>query len=241
MRTDFDPKALKRGVGREGLAYLAQAALFGLGYLPSRHRPRRAKEQRTVVFVHGLGGNRSSFFPLQGYLRLFGYDRQLSLNHATGPSIEAMAQELAAHLKREVRGGRIDIVAHSLGGVVARYYVQALGGDRRVDRLITLASPHHGSHPSVYIPTALLWQLKPDGEFLQHLNGLPPPPHTRLVSFAADEDHVVLPPHSALAPFGERHALSGLGHQSILLSPRVFRAVRETLEQPLESLALPTP
>jgi pimeloyl-ACP methyl ester carboxylesterase len=37
------------------------------------------------------------------------------------------------------------IVAHSMGGIVARLYIQGLGGSTRVKRLITLGTPHRGS------------------------------------------------------------------------------------------------
>lgn len=233
MRTDFDARALGRGVAREGLSLLAHAALFGFGYLPNRHQPRRAKEQRTLVFVHGLGGNRAGFFPLQAYLRLCGHERQYSFNYAHRGSIEAMAVELKERLAKEIRGGRIDLICHSMGGLIARYYVQALGGERRVDRLITLATPHRGSHPSVYVPTPLLWQFKPGGAFLAHLDSLPPPRRTRVFSFAASEDHLVLPAEASLAPFGETKTFPHLGHQSLLLSPAVFAEVEAALRAPL--------
>ncbi|CAM5527705.1 hypothetical protein SMICM304S_05241 [Streptomyces microflavus] len=43
------------------------------------------------------------------------------------------------------RQREVDIVGHSLGGLIARYYVQRLGGDRRVRTLVTLGTPHGGT------------------------------------------------------------------------------------------------
>jgi pimeloyl-ACP methyl ester carboxylesterase len=43
------------------------------------------------------------------------------------------------------RPGKVDIVAHSMGGIIARIYVQALGGESRVHNLIMLGTPHLGS------------------------------------------------------------------------------------------------
>ena len=40
---------------------------------------------------------------------------------------------------------KIDIVAHSMGGLVARYYIENLGYDNRVDKLITVCTPHWGT------------------------------------------------------------------------------------------------
>ncbi|MCA9690002.1 MAG: alpha/beta fold hydrolase [Myxococcales bacterium] len=234
MRTDYDARAVKRGAARAAAAWLAHAALYGFGFLPSRHRRLRAPGLRTLVFVHGLAGNRANFFPLQAYLRACGYHRQLSFNYPSSGSIERIAVLLKRQLDDNVKGGRIDLIAHSMGGLVARLYVQQLGGARRVDRLITLGTPHHGSTSSAYLPLPLVSQLKPSGPFLQHLNGLGPPPGVSMHSFAGERDLLVLPPEAALAPFGESVMLPELGHLDMLLSPRVFRAVRDRLRAGVE-------
>jgi len=39
----------------------------------------------------------------------------------------------------------ISILAHSMGGLIARYYMTKLGGTGRVSKLITLGTPHHGT------------------------------------------------------------------------------------------------
>ncbi|MCC7365531.1 MAG: FHA domain-containing protein [Dehalococcoidia bacterium] len=43
----------------------------------------------------------------------------------------------------------VTIVAHSMGSLVSRYYVEFLGGNRKVDRLIMLGGPHRGSPKSL--------------------------------------------------------------------------------------------
>ena len=48
---------------------------------------------------------------------------------------------------------RIHIIGHSLGGLIARYYVTRLGGDARVHTLITLGTPHEGSYAAYAVPT----------------------------------------------------------------------------------------
>ena len=46
------------------------------------------------------------------------------------------------------------VVGHSLGGLIARYYVQRQGGDRRVESLVTLGTPHQGSVLAHVLPDA---------------------------------------------------------------------------------------
>lgn len=233
MKNDYDPKAVRQMLLREGAAHLAHGLLFPFGYVRSAHRPLRRRDLRTLVFIHGFAGNRACLFPLQGYLRVKGHRRQYSYNYRSTGSIEALAVQLKRELDRNIRGGRIDLIAHSMGGLVARYYLQELGGSRRVDRLITLATPHGGTHSSAYFPTQLIHQLRPGGPFLKHLDSLPVPEGLRVLSFAADEDLIVLPPAAALCPFGERRTLPKLGHLSLLLSPALLAAVAEELKRPL--------
>lgn len=228
MRSDFDPAQARKVALREGLASVAAGALMPFGFLRSRHQPLRRRDLRTLVFVHGLGANRGVFYPLQGYLRAAGHGRQLAFNHRSGPSVEALGLQLKRLIDSQVKGGRIDLIAHSLGGLIARFYLQQLGGDRRVDRLITLATPHQGTHASAYVPAALVRQLGPDSPFLAHLNGLPPPA-VEALSIVAANDIIVLPPRSAAAPFGRVETIAGVGHNGVLLSPTVFRWVREAL------------
>jgi pimeloyl-ACP methyl ester carboxylesterase len=237
MSGQEDARAARAALVQEAISWAAHGILYGFGYIPSRHRPERARDIRTLVFVHGLGANRASFFPMQGFLRLLGHQRQYSFNYPTRGSIEAMALHLARRLARDVRGGRIDLVCHSLGGLVARYYLQELGGDRRVDRLITLGTPHHGTLAAVYLPTAVVSQLWPESAFLRRLNRLPAPRGVRAVSFAAGRDILILPRESALAPFGATGTFPELGHLDMLLSPRVFVAVHAALAEPSEGRA----
>jgi len=231
VRSDHDPSAAKRGLARSAGSLLVHGALFGFGFLPSRHAPRRAKDQRTLVFVHGFGANRAVFFPLQTYLRLRGFGRQLAYNHTSAGSVEALGLELKRLIDSEVKGGRIDLICHSLGGLVARFYLQQLGGSRRVDRLITLGTPHHGTYAGAWVPTTVASQLVPGGPFLSHLNGLPAPEDVRCWSLAGERDLVVLPQASSLAPFGESRTFDELGHNDLLLSPRVFKTVHGALTE----------
>jgi pimeloyl-ACP methyl ester carboxylesterase len=67
----------------------------------------------------------------------FSYDWRLS--------VEYNARQLRTRLDRELPGRTVDIVAHSFGGLVARYFIQNLGGEDRVRQLITMGTPHRGS------------------------------------------------------------------------------------------------
>ncbi len=220
---------LRERPGRELLAWAAQGALYGFGYLRPRPVQRGVGERHTLVFVHGLAMNRASFFPLQGYLRLMGYAAQRSRNFGVPDSIEAMGEQVGRFVERAAPEGPVTIVAHSMGGLAARWYVQALGGHARVARIVTLATPHQGTWIAANAPTSLLAQFDPEGEFIGRLNRLPVPPSVELLSVVAGQDLLVVPRVAGEAPFGERVVFDDLGHMDVLLSPRVFAAVHLAL------------
>lgn len=71
-------------------------------------------------------------------LFLFDYDWRLS--------VFDNAQLLAEFIEREVPAAdQVDLVAHSMGGLISRVYILERGGDQRVVRLITAGTPLRGS------------------------------------------------------------------------------------------------
>jgi triacylglycerol lipase len=238
VRSDFHRDEVRGAMLREGLALLAHGLLYPLGLRREEHTSGRRREHRTVVFVHGLASNSSAFLPLQTYLRVRGFRHQIAFRYRSRGSIEGLAIDLARELERRVRGGRIDLVAHSMGGLVARCYVQQLRGHRRVDRLITLATPHLGTHAANFLPSALVRQLLPGGPFLRHLNSLEAP-SVQTTSLVAGRDVLVQPVAAARCPFGQEVRFTDLGHVELLFRPEVFAEVHRRLRAPLARRGAP--
>ena len=234
---EYDAVAVRSAIFREALSFLAHGLLLPFGAVAAGARPLRQREQRTLVFVHGLAGSRSGFIPLRGYLRALGYDRQYAFNYRSVGSIESVALGLKRALSANVQGGRIDIIAHSMGGLVARAYIQQLGGERRVDRLITLGTPHGGSHAATFVPAPLVRQLLPSSEFLTRLNSHDPPERLRTLSLVAGRDLLVQPVESAHCPFGESVVFDDLGHLELLFRPQVYQEIAAELEKPMAPVA----
>ncbi len=220
-----------RLIAQEVLALAAAAALFPLGMRRSRRRTRRRRNQRTVVLVHGYLANRSTLFPLAAYLRLRGVRQVLSFDYDSRGGIERAALALREYLRRNVRGGRIDLVCHSLGGLVARVYLQQLGGSRRVDRCVTLATPHRGTYNSYWVWSRVGGELRPDSPLLTRLHSSRfESSGVRFLSFVAGSDNLVVP--RVFAKHERQVHIPDLGHVSMLFSPRVLRLVADHLTQP---------
>lgn len=218
-------------IGKEIFAMLAAGVMMPFGFHQPRTKTERKKEQRTVVMIHGLGGNHSNLLPLASYLRLQrNAARVLSFNYSASQGIAGAAIALQQYLREHVRGGRIDFVCHSLGGVVARYYLQELGGARRVDHCVTLGTPHRGTYNAYWLPTRVGRELRPDSAVMQQLERTRAnAARVKFASVVAGSDTIVVP--RVFADHEQVTHFDDLGHVGLLLSPRVWRTVSEALAE----------
>lgn len=221
----------RRIVGRELLAVAATSLLHPFGLWRSRKRTARRAGQRTVVLVHGYLGNRSALWPLAAYLRLRGVRQIIAYEYSGGAGIEQAALGLRRFLRERVRGGRIDMVCHSLGGLVARVYLQQLGGARRVDRCITLGTPHRGTYNAYWVTSRVGRELRPDSALLARLEATRAAgAGVRIASIVAGSDNIVIP--RVFAGGEDVVRVDGVGHLGLLFSPSAFRAVADRLSPP---------
>jgi len=228
---DLPPSTRTAGelVAREVAAFVGAALLhpFGLARRRTRPTPRKA-EGRTVVLVHGYLANRSTLLPLHAYLKLRRIGPVLSFDYESSQGIERGAMALRDFCKQHVRGGRIDLVCHSLGGVVARCWLQELGGARRVDRCITLSSPHRGTYGAYWVAGRVGRELRPDSPIIQRLEASrEAAANVQFTSIVAGSDNIVFP--RVFASHEELVHVPDVGHVGMLFSPRVLRAVADRL------------
>jgi pimeloyl-ACP methyl ester carboxylesterase len=221
-----------RLVAQETAALAAAGLLHPLGLRRSRARTPRRADQRTVVLIHGYLANHATLLPLAGWLRLQGLGPVLCFDYPSTLGVEAGALRLRGWLRERVRGGRIDLVCHSLGGLVARSYLQELGGARRVDRCITLGTPHRGTYNAYWLWSRVGRELRPDSALLARLvASRAAAARVRFVSIVAGSDNLVLP--RVFAGHEEEVVVPDLGHVAMLFSPSVLRRVAAELARPL--------
>jgi pimeloyl-ACP methyl ester carboxylesterase len=181
-----------------------------------------------IVLVHGLGGNRGAWTPLRLFLRLHGRRRIFAFGFEEGTleKIAADLKQFVETVQRVCGEAQVDIVAHSLGGLAARYAIQRLGMAPAVRTLITLATPHRGTYAAHYANTPLTLVLRPESPVLQDLNaddfsqtGI------RFTSIGSDRDVYVVPKEMTVHPAAENVFVPGISHSQHLVAPRVFREV----------------
>src|SRR6187431_1735018 len=101
----------------------------------------RQQGPRPVIVIHGYAMNRANFVPLAYRLARAGLGPIVGFEYWTLGRTAAAARKLGwfvDHVREQTGAGEVDIIGHSMGGVVARYYVALAGGDAVVRNLITL-------------------------------------------------------------------------------------------------------
>ncbi|MEU5096724.1 alpha/beta fold hydrolase [Streptomyces sp. NPDC020996] len=196
-----------------------------------------------VVLLHGFIDNRSIFVLLRRSLAQHGRQRIESLNYSPLTcDVRTAAELLGRHIEEicERTGSRqVDVVGHSLGGLIARYYVQCLGGDARVRTLVTLGTPHSGTRVA---PLAnahpIVRQMRPGSPVVEELSRPAPGCRTQFVSFWSDLDHLMVPLESACIDHPDLLAqnvrVSGIGHLALPVHPAVATGIRRALDAPGE-------
>ena len=190
-----------------------------------------------ILLVHGLVDNRSIFTLLRRTLRRRGFGRVITLNYSPlTQDVRAVAARLDALIERtceETGYERVHVIGHSLGGIVARYYVQRMGGDRRVHTLCTLGSPHAGTYAAKLWRGGVVRQLWPGSELMQELAEPAPGCRTRFVAFWSDLDQLIVPQRSAAIDHPDlaarNVALRGIGHMSLPISGQVVHDIATLL------------
>jgi pimeloyl-ACP methyl ester carboxylesterase len=191
-----------------------------------------------VLLLHGFVDNRSAFALLRRSLLRNGWTRVQALNYSPlTTDIRSAAEALGPHIEQicEQSGvPRVDIVAHSLGGLVARYYVQRLGGDARVRTLVTLGTPHTGTRAVPALsPHPLARQMRPGSEVLTELAAPAKGCRTRFVAFWSDLDQLMVPVEAARLEHPDLRTrnvkVTGIGHLSLPVHGAVAAEIRQAL------------
>jgi predicted alpha/beta hydrolase family esterase len=182
--------------------------------------PATGRTQRPVLLIHGILCNRGVWRRLLPLLRRAGFGPVRAVNlEPLCAGIESHARRLAPQLlelQSASGGAPVRIVAHSMGGLVARALLRHVA-PQAVERVVTVGSPHHGTA----IARGLRWpatrDMAPDSAVLAALGGAEqggfPVPVCSLYSL---EDNLITPARSARLAGARCHELRGIGHLGLL-------------------------
>jgi len=230
------PLRVLRGIVREWLAFLAVFGVFqpferwwmgedGVGRVDSRPPP--------LLLVPGYVCNRGQWWWLRRCLRARGFAvATVNLEPPFG-GIDDFAEQLRSHIEAlltETGAERVTLIAHSMGGLVARAYLKRHGNER-VSRLITLGSPHRGTIIAHLGLGRDAQQMQPGSDWLRQL-GEHETFAVPVLCLWAGLDAIVVPQDASRLPDVPDRVFAELGHLALLLSHAVLQSLLAELEQP---------
>jgi len=118
-----------------------------------RSAPARVGGKRVALLVHGI---KNSITDMQDVARFLEgtkkYDHVLGFDYPYREAIDKNALVLSSLLNAHLKCDRLDVIAHSMGGLVSRYLVCNTEAPRLfgIKKVITLGTPHAGVPRPIY-------------------------------------------------------------------------------------------
>lgn len=195
--------------------------------------------RKLVLFIHGLGGTANGTW--QRFPELIREDTELkelydvrTFEYSSGaigskPSLAICSVSLKTEIEtRYAEYSDIALIAHSQGGLVARYYIaERLNSSQplRVSRLLTFATPHQGSGFATLLKHIPLTSkqaedLDPNSEFLHSLGvawGQAKADRRVITEYVGAADDAIVGAVSAMGPWSPSYqVVGGVGHRAIV-------------------------
>lgn len=230
--------ARARLFGEEFIATLLQSSWFMPTSAPSE-RIYDDGAKLPVLMLHGYGSNSGYWAHLTPLLDAAHISHAaLDLEPVLGAIDDyvPMVARACASLCSKANAPKVVIVAHSMGGLVARAYLRSQG-DACIAHIFTLGTPHHGTSMASFA-------LGRNGAQMRRAAGAEAPPNAWLQQLAASEgagaralitslythhDNIVAPQTSSCLPGARNIAFGGVGHVAMGSNRRVLSCLMHEL------------
>jgi predicted alpha/beta hydrolase family esterase len=186
-------------------------------------QPAAVRHHTPTFLVHGYGGNNCSWFPLEQRLMRAGFS---NIHTPSYNSVIMGVPDMARALVEDCRAAMravgteyVQLVGHSLGGIVIRYAIQRLGLAPHVRTAVTVASPHRGTRLALLALGGAAASVRPGSSLLEDLRRTSCPSRIRWVAYYSDSDLVVRPSSARLQESvlrAENFLVPDVGHLGIL-------------------------
>ena len=214
---------------------------------PLEQGPAPLAQSRTVLLITGVTIPAEWFDPIVARLTRDGfrpvvYEPPDLLSGDLFHNSELLADEID-RIRAETGETKIDILAECTGGLIARHYIQSLGGDAHVSRLVTFISPQHGLPKAATAYGLVGWDalddLTPGSEFLDAVNNAPMAPNVPVTSIYTCTDEYIQPYKTSIIPGATNIGLCDgfVGHYQFFYDPEIYLVMHGALTKPVDSPA----
>jgi len=216
-------------------AYLLLWWAFRAAFQTGLRQPQGTVTGRPVLCVHGLFLNGTSMWGIRRRLERLGRPTRGVFMGVPIPSPMVYAEPLT-RVMREL-GDRFpnegfDVVTHSIGGVMTRE-VLSRNPDlaKKVQRIVTLGSPHHGTAALRWIKFGPIYRmLALNSDYLRDLADFKTlAPHAQASTVATRHDLVVYPVETSHLAGTHQVTLSGINHLGLMTDAKAMQVITEAL------------
>jgi triacylglycerol lipase len=201
--------------------------------------PAPIKTRRTVLLITGVTIKKEWMMPIQKRLERDGFNTVLyeppallsgdlfDAARALGPIVDGILKDTGE--------SRIDILAECTGGVIARHYIQSLGGDQKIDHMVTFVSPQHGLPVAPMVHMLVGWpalrDLTPGSSFMHAVNDKPLPASVKFTSIYSCTDEYIQPASTSAIPGATNIDLCNgfVGHFQTMYDPSIYMLMHDQL------------
>jgi len=198
--------------------------------------PAAAAAHTPVVFVHGYTGSASNWTTAQSVFRAAGYSSSelYAYEYNSYGNNITNAQGLAtfvSNVRSRTGSAKVDIVNHSMGGLVSLWYLKQLGGAQYVNHLASLAGANHGTTSAgACLIYTTCQQMYPGSSFINTLSaGDETPGATRYGTWYSPCDGIIIPYTSTVLSGATNNYVICETHLGYLTDTVVLSQVRSFL------------
>ena len=217
---------------------------FARGGKPGKP-PKPTTTRDPILFIHGWNANSTTWNTMVSRFKADGWTDAEVVNWSydyrqSNATTAALIQQKVDAILSATGATKVDIITHSMGPLSARYYVRHLGGDGKVDALVSLGGANHGTTLASFCFDTSCVEMRPNSTFLTNLNSIDETWGTpRYATWWTDCDEVINPNSSALLTGAINTQTACISHSALHEDAGVYQQVRDMVNTPTLLAAAP--
>jgi triacylglycerol lipase len=210
---------------------------FARGGKPGKP-PKTTTTRDPILFIHGWNASSATWNTMVSRFKADGWTDAEVVNWSydyrqSNATTAALIQQKVDAILSATGATKVDIITHSMGPLSARYYVRHLGGDGKVDALVSLGGANHGTTLASFCFDTSCVEMRPNSTFLTNLNSIDETWGTpRYATWWTDCDEVINPNSSALLIGAINTQTACISHSALHEDVGVYRQVRDMVNTP---------